>query len=58
MDKKQLLADIEAAGLINNFRSDRSEWFRAFEAFNKATGQRREMNCGTCFRDVLAWLRA
>jgi hypothetical protein len=56
MDKKQLLKDLEAADLLNNF-CQRSEWARAFEAHARETGRRLTMTCSTCYREVLEWLR-
>lgn len=57
MDKKQLLKDLESAGLVNNF-CQRSEWARAFDAYARETGRKLGMGCTTCYREVLQWLRA
>jgi hypothetical protein len=56
MQKTEILAALTASGEVNTFRRT-PMWEKAFELHNKTTGKHKNANCGTCFRDVLAWLR-
>ncbi len=57
MSKSEILAELTANGQISVFRRSPS-WEKAFELYNKQNNTRRNLNCGSCFRDVLAWLKA
>lgn len=57
MDKTQILAALTASGEINTFRQT-DNWTKAFELYNKAHGGHKSMSCGSCYRDVLNWLKA
>ena len=55
--KGQILAELIANGNISVFRRSPS-WEKAFKLYNDTNKTHKNMNCGTCFRDVLAWLRS
>lgn len=57
MGKVEILAELTANGQITIFRRSPS-WEKAFDLYNKVHSSRKNPNCGSCFRDVLAWLRA
>lgn len=56
MTKQDLLNALTASGEVSVFRATPT-WRQAFDLHNKTTGRHKSMNCGTCFKDVLAWLR-
>lgn len=57
MEKAQILAELTANGQVSSFRSTPS-WQKAFDAYNAAhPSNRKRMGCGSCYRDVLAWLK-
>lgn len=57
MTKAEILKQLTDSGQVGTFR--RSEnWEKAFKLYNDTTKQHKNMNCGTCYRDVLAWLKA
>lgn len=57
MDKQMILAELTTNGNVSVFRRSQS-WEKAFELYNKENKSHKNMNCGTCFRDVLTWLRS
>jgi hypothetical protein len=57
MGKAEILAELTANGQVSVFRRSFS-WEKAFELYNKENKAHKNMNCGTCFRDVLTWLRS
>ncbi len=57
MDKASILAELTRTGEISVFRRS-ANWEQAFKLHNEATKSHKNMNCGSCFRDVLAWLRS
>lgn len=57
MDKQAILAVLTASGEINIF-SATENWRKAFELYNKTHGGHKSPNCGSCFRDVKAWLQS
>lgn len=56
MDKQTILNELTANGQISVFRRSPS-WEKAFNLYQQKTGHRKSMDCGTCFRDILSWLR-
>lgn len=57
MDKASILAELTKSGEISVFRRSPT-WEKAFELYNKTTGERLSPNCSSCFKKVSAWLRA
>jgi len=57
MSKQEILAELTANGQVSVFRRSPS-WEKAFELYNKVHGVRKNPSCGSCFREVLAWLRS
>lgn len=57
MTKTEILGALTASGEVSVFRRS-ANWEKAFDLHNKTTGKHKNMNCGTCFKDVLAWLRS
>lgn len=57
MTKAEALSALEASGDITK-HSRTPNWEKAFELYNKATGQNLRPSCGSCFRSVTAWLRS
>ena len=57
MDKATVLAALNASGEISVFRRSRN-WEIAFDLHNKTTGKHKSPNCGSCFREVKAWLES
>lgn len=57
MSKQEILNALNASGEVSNFRRT-ANWEKAFEMYNTAHGSRRSMNCGSCYRDVLQWLKS
>jgi len=57
VNRAELLKAIVSTGQENTFRAT-PEWAAAFKAYNEGTGNRREMKCGACYREVLNWLKA
>ncbi len=57
MSKAEILAELTTNGQISVFRRSPS-WEKAFDLYNKQNNTHKNPNCGSCFRDVLAWLRA
>ena len=55
MTKAELLQALIASGEDKVFRRSPT-WEKAFDLHNKTTGRHKSMNCGTCYKDVLAWL--
>lgn len=62
MSKTEILSALIASGEVpqegspSGFRRS-ANWDKAFDLYNKTTGQHKHQNCGSCYRDVLAWLR-
>lgn len=56
MDKASILAELTKSGEISVFRRSPT-WEKAFKLYNDTMKSHKNMNCGSCFRDVLAWLR-
>lgn len=56
MTKAEILAELKRSGEISLFRRSPT-WEKAFELHNKTTGQHKKMSCGSCYRDVIAWLQ-
>jgi hypothetical protein len=57
MGKAEILAELTANGQVNIFRSSPS-WQKAFELYKKVNGGHKNMHCGSCYREVLQWLRS
>lgn len=57
MTKQEALTALEQSGAISTFRESPA-WIKAFELYNSMHTQKKRMSCGTCFRDVLAWLKS
>lgn len=57
MDKASILNALTDSGEVNTFRRS-ANWEKAFKLYNDTNKSHKHMNCGTCFRDVLAWLRS
>lgn len=57
MSKQEILAELTAKGQHTEFKRSPA-WEKAFDLYNKVHSSRKNMNCGSCFRDVLAWLRS
>ena len=63
MTKGEILASLKASsevpetGYPSSYRRS-ANWDKAFELYNKTTGQHKHQNCGSCYRDVLTWLRS
>lgn len=56
MDKTTILAELTNSGEISVFRRSPT-WEKAFKLYNDTHKTHKNANCGSCFRDVLAWLR-
>lgn len=56
MDKTTILAELTNSGEISVFRRSPT-WEKAFKLYNDTHKTHKNPNCGSCFRDVLAWLR-
>lgn len=56
MDKASILNELTKSGEISVFRRSNT-WEKAFKLYNDTTKSHKNMNCGSCFREVLAWLR-
>lgn len=52
--KSELKAAIDADGGVSNKRC--RAWDEAFNQYNAVHTQKKKKGCGTCFRDVYAWL--
>ncbi len=57
MTKAEILAALTASGEINTFRSTPT-WIKAFELYNATHGGHKSMSCGSCYREVKAWLQS
>ncbi len=57
MDKASILSELTKTGEVSVFRRS-DNWEKAFKLYNDTTKSHKNMNCGSCFRDVLAWLRS
>ena len=57
MSKSDILDELRANGQISVFRRSPS-WEKAFKLYNEIHKTHRNMNCGTCFKDVEKWLRS
>lgn len=57
MTKEEILQALTASGEINTFRRT-ANWDKAFEWYNKTTGQHKHQNCGSCYREVLNKLKS
>lgn len=57
MTKQDILSELTKTGEVSVFRRS-DNWEKAFKLYNDTTKSHKNMNCGSCFRDVLAWLRA
>jgi hypothetical protein len=56
--KAEILKKLTETGQISNFKPS-PEWTEAFDAYKKATGDLHiGMKCGSCYRRVIAWLKA
>lgn len=55
MDKASILAELRANGQIDVFRRSPS-WEKAFNLYKSVNGGHKNMNCGSCFKDVKDWL--
>lgn len=55
MTKAELKAAINADGGHSNRRS--KHWDEAFAQYNAVHAQKKKKGCGSCFRDVYAWLQ-
>lgn len=55
MTKIELKSALDKAGSFNNKRSPL--WDQAFDQYNAVHSQKKKKGCGTCFRDVYAWLQ-
>jgi hypothetical protein len=57
MTKQEILQELTANGNVNRF-SRTPSWEKAFDAYNLANPKdKRRLGCGSCYRDVLAWLK-
>lgn len=56
MTRSELKAAIDADGGASNRRA--KAWDEAFNQYNAVHAQKKKKGCGTCFRDVYAWLAA
>lgn len=55
--KQEILKELETTGNISVFRESPA-WRKAFEAYKVANpGSHKHFGCGSCYRDVLSWLR-
>lgn len=57
MTKGEILNSLKASGEISRFTSTPT-WIKAFDFYNSQNTQKKRMSCGTCYRDVLAWLQS
>lgn len=57
MGKAEILNALNASGEISVFRRS-PNWEKAFKLYNDTHSTRRNLNCGSCYRDVLAWLKS
>lgn len=57
MDKASILSALNSSGEVSNFRRS-PNWEKAFKLYNDTHSSHKNMNCGSCFRDVLAWLKS
>lgn len=58
MTKQEAYKALTDAKEENTFRRT-ARWEKAFELYKAANpGSHKHMSCGSCYRDVLAWLRA
>ena len=56
MNKTEILADLTKSGEVSVFRRSPT-WEKAFKLYNDTNKGHKNMNCGSCFREVLSWLR-
>lgn len=56
MDKASILNELTKSGEVLIFRRSPT-WEKAFKLYNDTNKSHKNMNCGSCFREVLAWLR-
>lgn len=56
MDKASILSELTKSGEISVFRRS-TTWEKAFKLYNDTNKSSKSPSCGSCFRDVLAWLR-
>lgn len=56
MDKAAILAELRGNGQIDRY-SRTPSWEKAFELFNKTNNKKLRPSCGSCFREVKAWLQ-
>ena len=56
MSKAEILSALTASGEVSVFRRTLT-WEKAFELYNTANKTSKRPSCGSCFRDVLSWLR-
>lgn len=57
MSKAEILADLTKSGEISVFRRSPT-WEKAFKLYNDTNKTHKNPSCGSCFRDVLAWLKS
>lgn len=56
MTKQEILSELKTNGQISVFRRSPS-WEKAFKLYNDTTKGHKNMNCGSCYREVLSWLQ-
>jgi hypothetical protein len=57
MDKSSILSELTKSGEVSIFRRSPT-WEKAFKLYNDTHKTNKNPSCGSCFREVLAWLRA
>jgi hypothetical protein len=54
MTRGEIKASIDADGGVKNQKA--KAWDEAFSQYNAAHTQKKRRGCGSCYRDVYAWL--
>lgn len=56
MTKQELLNELTKSGEVSVFRATPT-WRMAFDKHNSETKKHKSPHCGSCFKDILEWLK-
>jgi hypothetical protein len=57
-EKEEVLQQLKASRMISVVDNHNVHWKKAFELYNRETGNNLSMKCNKCFTKVSEWLHA
>lgn len=56
-DKSELIAHLKASGEIHRPSKESKAWGRAFDLYRQTTGGYADIDCSTCWKKVVQWVK-